>query len=294
MIGGKNKQMSIKRFLSRAYMKVKHEALRIKVKNEEWRVGVTQQKRNPEIMISLTSYPKRFPEIDLCIKSLVNQNMKADRIVLWLGNDTSIEEMERLKDKYASYGLEVYRDADNNFYSHKKYYYAMRDYPEDIIVTADDDLIYPSDWLSSLYRSYVKHPDCISARRVGRIAWNAQGEPLPYIKWPGEVKAKAPSHSLYATPGAGALFPPKCLDKEVLNHAVSIEKARTADDLWMKTMAVLSGVKVVWAENAMIMPTTINLHQDQELSNINVENGHNDIIFRDLCTYYHLGKDDFS
>ena len=59
-------------------------------------------------------------------------------------------------------------------------------------------------------------------------------------------------------------------------------------------MAVLSSVKVVWAENTMIMPTTINLHQDQALSNMNVENGQNDIIFRDLCAYYQLGENDFS
>lgn len=286
--------MSVKRLMTRAYMKVKHEALRIKVKKQKWQFGVTEQKRTPGIMISLTSYPKRFPELELCIKSLVNQDMKADRIVLWLGNDTSPEEAEGLKSKYAPYGLEVYRDAENNFYSHKKYYYAMRDFPGDIIVTADDDLIYPSDWLSCLYQSYLRHPDCISARRVGAIAWDRQGSPMPYVQWRGEVKAKAPSHSLFATTGAGALFPPGCLDREVFHHEVFLKKAKTADDLWLKTMAVLSRVKVVWAKNAMMMPTTINLHQDQELSAINVQNGQNDIIFRDLCEHYHLGKDDFS
>lgn len=58
-------------------------------------------------------------------------------------------------------------------------------------------------------------------------------------------------------------------------------------------MAVLSHVKVVWAENTMIMPTTINLHQDEELQKINVEYGANDTVFRELCKFYHLGKDSF-
>ena len=59
-------------------------------------------------------------------------------------------------------------------------------------------------------------------------------------------------------------------------------------------MAVLSGVKIVWAENTMIMPTTINLHKQDELTNINVVGGKNDQIIRDLCDHYHLGKKDFS
>ena len=286
--------MTLKRFIDRAIMKIKHETLRIQAKNAGWQVGVTKEKRDPVIIISLTSYPKRFPELELCIKSLVNQKMKADRIILWLGNDSNNADADELKSKYSPYGVEIYRDTEHNYFSHKKYYYAMRDFPNDIIVTADDDLIYPPDWLESLYQSYLQHPECISARRVHRITWDEQGSPLPYIRWPGDVKAKEPSHGLFATTGAGALFPPGCLCKEALNSEMFMRKAKTADDLWLKVMAVLSGVKVVWAKNTMIMPTTINLHQQDELTNINVVDGKNDKIFRDLCDCYHLGKKEFS
>jgi len=285
--------MTVSEFAFRAYMKLKHETLRSRVKKQEWQYGVTREKRDTRVIISLTSFPRRFPDLELCLKSLFNQEMKADRIILWLGNDASAEDVEALKKKYSGYGLEVIRDGENNYFSHKKYYYAMRDFPEAVIVTADDDLIYPTDWLGSMYRSYEKNPDCINARRVCRIAWDASGDPKPYVSWPGEVRAKVPSHDLVATTGAGALFPPGCLGKETLNHEVFMSKAKTADDLWIKIMAVLFGVRVVWAENSMIMPTTINLNQDVELANENVANGRNDAIFRDLCSHYHLGKEDF-
>ena len=275
-------------------MKIKHELLRWQVKRQGWESGVTEQKREPEIIISLTSYPRRFPDLDLCIKSLVNQKMKADRIILWLGSDTGMEDMEKLKLKYSPYGVEIRKDPENNFFSHKKYYYAMHSFPEAIIVTADDDLIYPPDWLRTLYQSYLIYPDCISARRVHRIIWDRQEKPMPYTSWPGDVKAKEPSHSLIATTGAGALFPPGCLNDEVFHHELFMKKAKTADDLWIKIMAVLSGKKVVWAKNTMIMPTTINLYQQDELSNQNVADGKNDQIFLGLCDYYHLGKKDFS
>ncbi len=285
--------MTAKQFALRAFMKLKHEVLRNRVKKQEWQFGLTCEKRTPEIIISLTSFPKRFPALGLCLKSLFNQEMKADRIILWLGNDATVEEAEGLKNRYSGYGLEVILDEENNYFSHKKYYYVMRDCPDAIVVTADDDLIYPSDWLETLYRSYLKHPDCINARRVCRIRWKADGNPEPYVNWPGDLKARKPSHELVATTGAGALYPPRCLGNEALNHKVFMSMARTADDLWLKIMAVMRGVKVVWAENNMIMPTTINLHQDEELSIENVMNGKNDIIFRDLCGFYHLGKEDF-
>ena len=285
--------MTARQFAFRVHMKLKHEALRMRVRRQKWQYGLTQEKRTTPVMISLTSFPKRFPELDLCLKSLFNQKTKADRIVLWLGNDASAEDVENLRSRFSEFGLEVFRDEENNYFSHKKYYYAMRDFSDSVVVTADDDLIYPSDWLGSLYRSYLEHPDCISARRVCRITWDEYGNPKPYVSWPGEVKARVPSHELVATTGAGALFPPGCLGSEVLNSEVFMSKARTADDLWLKIMAVRSGIRIAWAENTMIMPTTINLNQDEELANENVRNGKNDVIFRNLCSFYHLAKEDF-
>ena len=285
--------MTAKQFAERIYNKLRHEVLRVRVKRQHWQYGLTREKRTQPVIISLTSFPRRFPELELCLKSLFNQKMKADRIILWLGNDASVEEAEDLKNRYSGYGLEVFRDGENNFLSHKKYYYVMRDYPDAVVATADDDLIYPPDWLSSMYLSYLEFPDCISARRALRIEWDEDGNPTPYVSWLGVVQSKVPSHRFVATTGAGALFPPGCLGTEVLNHEVFMSKARTADDLWIKIMAVLGDVKVVWAGNDMILPTTINPHQGEGLANENVKNGKNDIIFRELCGFYHLDKEDF-
>ncbi len=285
--------MTPKQFMYRVHMKIKHEKLRMQVKRMEWQTATASSKRNPEIIISLTSYPKRFPDLELCLKSLANQKMKADRIILWLGNDASEKDAEDLEKKYKPFDIEIRRDAENNYYSHKKYYYAIENYSHCIIVLADDDMIYPPDWLESLYKSYVKHPDCISARRVHRITWDESGNPMPYIRWKGEDRARVPAHDLVAITGAGTLIPPNCLCGEILNHAIFMKKARTADDLWIKIMAILSRVKVVWAENNMIMPTTVNLNQHEELENINVTNGKNDTVFHELMDYYQLEKKDF-
>ena len=42
-----------------------------------------------KVIVSLTSYPARFDTIHLCIKSLMYQTIKPDKIILWLGSDSA-------------------------------------------------------------------------------------------------------------------------------------------------------------------------------------------------------------
>ena len=267
--------------------------MRWKVKRASWKVGTNHANHSPEIIVSLTSYPKRFRDIDLCLKSLCIQSVKPNRIILWLGSDTSQDAVNKIEEKYLKYGIEIRWDDKKNLYSHKKYYYVMQEFPDDIIITADDDLIYPFDWIKSLLVSYRKNPDCISARRVHWITWRSNDCPEAYRKWTGEFSGDVPSNNLLATTGAGTLFPPHCFNKECFNSDAFLNYARTADDLWIKVMAILSKRKVVWAPNSMPMPTTVDLQQREKLENINCEGGGNDMAFRNLLRVYNLSKNDF-
>ena len=46
--------------------------------------GVTRDKRSPQLIVSLTSFPARIDKIHLTINTLLRQNTKPDRVVLWL------------------------------------------------------------------------------------------------------------------------------------------------------------------------------------------------------------------
>ena len=49
--------------------------------------GITNKKREFELIVSLTSYPDRMYDIHYCIYSLLKQSLKPNKIILWLGEE---------------------------------------------------------------------------------------------------------------------------------------------------------------------------------------------------------------
>ena len=65
-----------------------------KVKTTQLTYGLNKiEKREKQIIISLTSYPARFENIHLCLKSLLMQTVKPDKIILWFGSDTKTNDL---------------------------------------------------------------------------------------------------------------------------------------------------------------------------------------------------------
>jgi len=53
--------------------------------NEFKEEGVTKVKKNPKLIVSITSFPQRMYDIHFALYSLLNQTLKPDEVVLWLG-----------------------------------------------------------------------------------------------------------------------------------------------------------------------------------------------------------------
>lgn len=194
------------------------------------------------LTVSLTSFPARYETLHLTLWCLLNQSVRADRIVLWIAH----EDIEQLPGRVRSLepmGLEILPCED--FGSYKKIVFALRQFPDDFIVTADDDLYYPPDWLAELSASTDR--DGIVAHRTHRVRTDEAGLALPYEIWPknvGDPAARQPSADLLATTGAGALFPPQCLSPSVTDADLFTRLAPSGDDLWIHAMAKLHGTSV--------------------------------------------------
>ena len=77
--------------------------------------------------------------------------MPPDAIILYLDDD--VEELPDSLRKLEKYGLQI-EWRPGRIKPHKKYYYAIKEHPDDIVVTVDDDVMYPAELIESLYKTH--------------------------------------------------------------------------------------------------------------------------------------------
>ena len=240
--------------------------------------GVTSEKREVQLIVSFTSYGKRIYTVPHMLDRLMNQTIRPDRIILYLSKENyprgEAELPVRLLDMQ-HFGLEL-RWCEGDMKSYKKILPALKEFPEDIIITVDDDLYFELDLIENLYDSYKKYPDAISAMRVHKIAFAKDGSLLPYSKWERAYTeiCPEPRGDLIATTGAGTLFPPHILTKETLDTERIETLCPTADDIWLKCMSALNHIEVVPPDRARKLKY-ISGTQEETLWSINeMENDH--------------------
>lgn len=209
--------------------------------------GLNHEKREEQIIVSLTSFPARIGGVAAVVGSLLRQTLEPDRILLYLADSQFPErklpkELACLRDS----GLLDVRFCED-LRPHKKYFYAMREYPSAVLVTVDDDVLYRPTLLEELYRSYERFPECVSCTRAHKMRFDREGNLLPYWEWIHEYRYAigVPSHRLLATGVGGVLYPPRCFSEEAFDAPLIKELCLSADDLWLKTMEVRHGRKVV-------------------------------------------------
>ncbi|WP_444928488.1 glycosyltransferase family 2 protein [Microbulbifer sp. SSSA002] len=201
------------------------------------------------IIVSLTSYGKRIHDIHLCIESLFQQSLKADLIVLWLSvKEFPGHSLPSLLTKQLQRGLRV-EFVDEDLGPYTKYFYALQQFPDSLIITVDDDILYPVDTIDMLYQSYIKSPEYIFCHRAHRIAVDKQGNILPYRQWRTtreswrcDMNVK-PSYRVFPTGVGGVLYYPGALHPDALNKDKFLALCPNADDIWLKAMSMRQGVR---------------------------------------------------
>jgi hypothetical protein len=244
--------------------------------------------RDYHIVVSLTSFPARFNTLHYALKSILTQSMKPDLIFLCLTKSEVKDESELPPSVLAlkQYGLRIFF-ADDNLKPHNKYYYAMKLYPNSLLVTIDDDNMYDKNLIQDLYNSFLKNPTAISARRVHKMHRNDKMEILPYTKWFYEYKKETnPSHALLATGVGGVLYPPGILPGETFDALKIRELCLNADDIWLKFMELKNNIPVVWVKSGKVHPLPIGRTQNITLQANNYHENQNDKYIVGLQNHY--------
>lgn len=292
---------SIKQYWSRSLHDSQTDA-RIKQLQMEWKLfdatsplELYKTFKHEPLIVSLTSYPARINSVYSVIKAMKNQTVKADKIILWLAEEQFPAGLESLPGELLSAMDDQFEIKwCHNLKPHKKYYYAMLENPESIIITVDDDIIYPNDIVETLLRSFLRFPYAVSARRAHLITFDQEGRIAPYNKWLWQNKtAGVPSYCLFATGVGGVLYPPHCMHSELFNMEAIEALCLNADDLWLKIMQILNGTPVVIAGKPFSL-RRIEGSQENALSKSNVDDSKNDEQLAQLLKKYdnYLGEKD--
>lgn len=247
------------------------------------------RKRKRKIIVSITSYRKRMGKLHICIKSIFLQSIHPDKIILYLYVDDK-EYITRELHDLEKLGLEI-RFVDEDLKPHKKYYYAMREFPDDIIITVDDDAMYSPKLIENLLQTHSNYPKYIVAARGRMIDFDFPNRKFkPYDEWKLNTRENMPSMDILATGVGGVLYPPKVLDYSILLNEKEIKKYIETDDLWLKAVEIVSGTPTVLCSKKVDM-NRIDIEEVQKegLFNTNTgEFGTNDKNWKQLSKQFGL------
>lgn len=162
----------------------------------------------------------------------------------------------------------------------------MQKYPNDVIVIADDDVVYPADWLERLVSAYQNNPEYINALRVHKVA-KYRNNIQNYLLWDScDEDTQEPSYNNFATGVGGVIYKREHFYKDVCNESIFLRLCPTSDDIWFWTMAVLQGTKTRLITPSFSDVGCIDGTQEQALWKINNDKGGNDLAIKNILMFY--------
>lgn len=252
--------------------------------NRSKKVGID---KSSNIIVSLTSFPARIDKVWITIETLLDQTVLPGKVILWLAeeqfNDNRLlpKSLTRLRER----GLEIRFCKDLR--AHKKYYYSMKEFSNNIIITVDDDIIYPNNLIENLYNMHKAFPNEICCNWSHQIVFDENRNLKKYDDWhDGDGILTNPRLDTVPIGYAGVLYPPKSLDNNVFNIEDIFELAPLADDIWLKAMSLKKNTKVVRTKQSEVPFFGVIGTQKFGLFKINCEENQNDKQIKNINKKY--------
>ncbi len=242
-----------------------------------------------DVIASLTTYPKRINTVHLTIKTILNQDNPPKKVVIWLATEEfpdGISSLPMSLKKLLKYNVEI-RFVEENLKSHKKYIYAFKHFPNDTIITFDDDVFYRPDTIRKLLFLYKNNPQSICANIVHKIIYTDNFS--SYKKWPRVYSSEIiNSKENIAIGFGGILYPARIFGEELFDSQGIRDNCLHADDLWLKACSLLKNIKVASGGDFFATPITIPKSQQVGLKQLNITENQNDIQWKNICKYLNI------
>jgi hypothetical protein len=206
-------------------------------------------------VVSLTTHGSRINRVHYVLESIGQGQLRPSRLILWLTENETFANLPPALRRLQSRGVEI-RCVDE-FGPHTKYfpYVESTEVFRKPLVTADDDVLYPSHWLRDLVKASEAFPEYIHCHRVRRMRV-ALGEPTPYNEWPFGSDDR-PTHLNFIMGVGGVLYPPIFLSALKRADRAFTECCPTNDDVWLTVNAIRSRVRVRQVRQAPLQTVTV-------------------------------------
>lgn len=200
------------------------------------------------IIVSLTSFPAAIDYAILAVKSILQGKVLPDKLVLYLTfdqfKDRDIPEELRALERESDI-FEI-RDYPNEIRSYRKLFPALKDFPDDVIVTIDDDVHYDKDMLKDMLEMHRRFPTSVIANRAKVADISSPYRKWKKLRWYDFITDKYKiDPRIIQTGVGGVLYPPHSLNKEMLDEDLFMRLAPTTDDIWFWAAAISNGRTVI-------------------------------------------------
>ncbi len=246
-------------------------------------------------LVSLTSYGKRSNWVFLTIESILQQKTnKPVNVVLWMYKKDKFSGFANLFiSRQVQRGLQI-KWLDEDYRSYKKLSYVLSLAEKfEYIITADDDVLYPSQWLAGFDNAISKASHNIYCYRGRAISFESEYSVHSYNTWPLANDENIKGNNLIPTGVSGVCYPIKSLNDKLTDFASIISLCPYADDIWFKMITTSNGYysKLINSESIHFTPALTAFGKG--LEKFNVINDLNTTQFLNSLKYFDLSRKDF-
>lgn len=192
-------------------------------------------------VVTMTTHGARLSTVWVALESIGRGAVRPGRLVLWLEEPRRALPW-RLR-RLVRRGLDV-RFVPAGDGVHTKYRPCLADpaCAELPLVTSDDDIVYPPQWLAQLLAAHAATPEVVVAHRAHRMRV-VDGVAAPYATWVAQATSR-PSAASFGTSVSGQLLPVALLHALRERGEAFRLAAPTADDVWIHATAIEAGILV--------------------------------------------------
>lgn len=241
-----------------------------------------------DVDVSLTSHGKRLGSVFVAIESIARGACRPRRLFLYLSDKEEGRIPDSLK-RLAKRGLQIVFTRDLG--PHTKYYPYVESQIDSVntplsvsLVTADDDKIYPRDWLQRLVTVSQTNQYSILCYRAKDVRV-VDGVFAPYKTWPVHTN-ESKDCQLFFTGVSGVLYPHFFLvelKRLGINFTATCPKA---DDIWLNFVASRNCVEIIQILPEGVEFPSIPMSSRGALQRFNVNEGGND---KSIAALYDTG-----